>query len=288
MAPQLAVTRLRKELLKLKQDPPPGVIAEPNESDILVWHYAVRGPVDTPYQGGIYIGKIKFHPDYPLKAPSIYMLTPSGRFECNKKICMSMSDFHPESWNPLWSVATIIQGIQSFMASDELTTGGMKASDMDRKKFAAVSMVYNQKAFPRLFDGNIEEAFALADQAREEAEKNKVVDAGSTSRRRRSRRKPIEVDGDTQQSETIVSDEGGDGNELEAAEQLSAEEIEKRRKRNAKKRARQKAKKAAIKTGTDDNVVGTSNEKSGVIVEEDTREANDKTALDAVEGLNIN
>jgi len=28
---------------------------------------------------------------------------------------MSMSDYHPESWNPSWSIATIIIGLQSFM-----------------------------------------------------------------------------------------------------------------------------------------------------------------------------
>lgn len=242
----------------MKQDPPPGVIAEPNESDILVWHYAIRGPVDTPYQGGMYIGKIKFHPDYPLKAPSIYMLTPSGRFECNKKICMSMSDFHPESWNPLWSVATIIQGIQSFMASDELTTGGMRASDMDRKKFAAISIPYNQKTFPRLFDGDIEAAFVEAENAREEAEKNKVIDAGSTSRRRRPRRRTVEAEDPKQQEESEATGDEDNGNEEQESERLSPEELEKRRKRNAKKRARQKAKKAANKTSEDDSEINQS------------------------------
>ena len=45
-----------------------------------------------------------------MKPPSIYMVTPSGRFEVNMKICMSMSDFHPESWNPSWRVETILVG----------------------------------------------------------------------------------------------------------------------------------------------------------------------------------
>jgi hypothetical protein len=26
------------------------------------------------------------------------MLTPSGRFETNKKICLSISSFHPKNW----------------------------------------------------------------------------------------------------------------------------------------------------------------------------------------------
>ena len=32
-----------------------------------------------------------------------------------------MSDYHPESWNPAWSVSTILKGVLSFMLSDEIT-----------------------------------------------------------------------------------------------------------------------------------------------------------------------
>mmetsp|Transcript_9137 Transcript_9137/g.14177 ORF Transcript_9137/g.14177 Transcript_9137/m.14177 type:complete len:279 (-) Transcript_9137:16-852(-) len=188
MAPQLATTRLKKELVNLRKDPPPGIVAEPDESNLLTWHYAIRGPSGTCYESGIYIGKIKFPNEYPLKPPSMYMSTPSGRFQCNKKICMSMSDFHPESWNPLWSVASIIQGIQSFMVSEELTTGGMRASEADRKKFAAMSVDYNNKSFPQLFGGNVDAAFSVAKEAILAAEQSKVVE-DSSSRKRSSRRR---------------------------------------------------------------------------------------------------
>jgi len=56
MAPTLATKRLRKELIKLQTDPPPGVIAEPDESNILKWHYVIKGPKETPFEEGIYIG----------------------------------------------------------------------------------------------------------------------------------------------------------------------------------------------------------------------------------------
>ena len=40
---------------------------------------------------------------------------PSGRFETNTRICLSMSDFHAEMWNPGWNVETILIGLLSFM-----------------------------------------------------------------------------------------------------------------------------------------------------------------------------
>ena len=249
MAPQLATTRLRKELINLKKDPPPGLIAEPNENDILVWHYAIRGPSDTPYNGGVYIGKIKFPSEYPLKAPSIYMLTPSGRFQCNTKICMSMTDFHPESWNPMWSVATIILGIQSFMASDGITTGSIKASETDRKRFASVSMLYNQKTFPQLFGGDIDAAFAEAEETRTCAAENKTIDDGATSKRR-SRRTRSTTGEDVAEDNAEPCDSHGDQEDSDPpahTNEVTPEEMENRRKKNAKKRAKQKAKKAMTK-----------------------------------------
>ena len=252
MAPAMATARLRKELINLQKAPPPDVIAEPDESNILKWFYGIRGPAGTAFEGGTYVGKLVFPPQYPMKPPSIYMLTPSGRFQINTKLCMSMSDFHPESWNPMWSVSSIIQGVQSFMASDELTTGGLKSPPSEHKKFAAVSAAYNTKMFPNLFGGDMEAAFAVADKARTEAEATTVKTEGSraTSRRTRVSRSSRRNAAAEQKDEEENDDEDPDGNDEEgeteeAKKELTPEEIEKRRKKNAKKRAKQKAKKAA-------------------------------------------
>ena len=64
------------------------------------------------------MAKLKFPADYPFKPPSIYMCTPSGRFATGQRLCLSMSDFHPETWNPGWSVATVATGLLSFMCED--------------------------------------------------------------------------------------------------------------------------------------------------------------------------
>lgn len=65
--------------------------------------------------GGVYFGRLVFPSEYPNKPPSIYIITPNGRFTVNKRLCFSMSDYHPELWNPLWSVSSILNGLLSFM-----------------------------------------------------------------------------------------------------------------------------------------------------------------------------
>ena len=79
-----ATKRLKQDYLKLMKDPVPYVAASPLPSNILEWHYVVTGPEATPYEGGLYHGKLVFPSQFPFKPPSIYMITPSGRFEVKR------------------------------------------------------------------------------------------------------------------------------------------------------------------------------------------------------------
>jgi len=81
------------------------------------------------------------------------MITPSGRFACNRRLCLSMSDYHPETWNPLWSVASILNGLLSFMLDKTPTLGSVETSDSEKRTLAGRSMDYNVKdpTFRKLF-----------------------------------------------------------------------------------------------------------------------------------------
>ncbi|KAL2047575.1 hypothetical protein N7G274_000616 [Stereocaulon virgatum] len=71
------------------------------------------------------------------------MHTPSGRFQPSTRLCLSISDFHPKSFNPAWEVSTILIGLMSFMTSDEMTTGSLSAGENERKWLAARSRWWN-------------------------------------------------------------------------------------------------------------------------------------------------
>lgn len=122
-------------------------------------HYVIRGPPDTPYHNGWYWGKLVFPSDYPFKPPSIRMSTPSGRFQTDTRLCLTMSDFHPSSWNPSWSVATILNGLLSFMATDETTTGSIKTTDAEKRIYAVRSQKFNLNSSK--FRGNCSSHFHL-------------------------------------------------------------------------------------------------------------------------------
>ena len=115
-------------------------------NNILEWHFVIKGPKDTPYHGGSYHGKLIFPAEYPYKPPAIMMLTPNGRFNTNTRLCLSMSDFHPETWVPAWSVASILNGVLSFMLESTPTVGSVETSLAERRRLARASHAWNRKS----------------------------------------------------------------------------------------------------------------------------------------------
>ncbi|ERE84404.1 ubiquitin-conjugating enzyme E2 J2-like isoform 1 [Cricetulus griseus] len=136
-APTTATQRLKQDYFRIKKDPVPCICAEPIPPNILDCHYVVRGPEMTPYEGGCYHGKLMFPREFPFKPPSIYMITPNGRFKCNTRLCISITDFHPDTWNPVWSVFTILTGLPSFMFEKGPTLGSIETSDFTKRQLAA-------------------------------------------------------------------------------------------------------------------------------------------------------
>lgn len=143
MATRAAHKRLTREYAALSANPPEYITALPSENNILEWHYVLTGPPDTPYTGGQYWGTLVFPSDYPFAPPAIRMHTPSGRFRCSERLCLSISDFHPKSFNPAWEVSTILLGVLSFMTSEEMTTGSISGTDAERRAFAAKTRWWN-------------------------------------------------------------------------------------------------------------------------------------------------
>lgn len=158
-APTTATQRLKQDYLRIRKDPVPYICAEPLSTNILEWHYVVRGPEKTPYEGGYYHGKLLFPREFPFKPPSIYMITPNGRFKCNTRLCLSITDFHPDTWNPAWSVSTILTGLLSFMVEKGPTLGSIETSEFTKRQLASQSLAFNlkDKVFCELFPAIAEE-----------------------------------------------------------------------------------------------------------------------------------
>ncbi|PWA89804.1 ubiquitin-conjugating enzyme 32 [Artemisia annua] len=110
-----SVKRILQEVKEMQSNPSHDFMSLPLEENIFEWHFAIRGPSDTEFEGGIYHGRIQLPSEYPFKPPSFMLLTPNGRFETQTKICLSISNHHPEHWQPSWSVRTALTALIAFM-----------------------------------------------------------------------------------------------------------------------------------------------------------------------------
>lgn len=143
MSPTLR--RLMKEAAELSESsrsPSPHFCAHPvSDENLFDWHFTMAGPpAPSPYANGIYHGRIVLPPQYPLRPPSFRFLTPSGRFEVNREICLSISGHHEETRQPAWGIRTALIAIRSFMdAEAKGQVGGLEAKEEVRREWAEKS-----------------------------------------------------------------------------------------------------------------------------------------------------
>ncbi|KAJ4389071.1 hypothetical protein N0V93_006533 [Gnomoniopsis smithogilvyi] len=137
------IKRILREAQELSTVPSADYTAAPLETDLFEWHFTLRGPPNSPYADGLYHGRIVLPPTYPLRPPSFRFLTPSGRFEANREICLSISGHHEETWQPAWGVRTALVALRSFMETDPKgQLGGLDTSEAVRKQLATQSRAW--------------------------------------------------------------------------------------------------------------------------------------------------
>merc|ERR1712151_1029323 len=127
-----------------------GFICLPDPEDAYKWWYVIFGLDMDPYRGGFYMGYISCPEDYPAKAPKINLITDNGRFRTNDMqdgICLSISHYHPESWNPAWKVNQIVIGLQTFWQGGEHTYGAIEHGDYERKNGHAKGIDLKERSY---------------------------------------------------------------------------------------------------------------------------------------------
>ena len=149
MATIIQQKRFTNELKMLLNEPLHYTTAYPDANDSLIWYFLIRGQIDTQYYGGDFIGKIVHSKKYPVEPPAYYMLTPNGRFEIERKICLTITSYHSDQWSSIWSIQKILGAFLSVMVSDfDTGISHIKKTASERNKFATDSFAYNINMYP--------------------------------------------------------------------------------------------------------------------------------------------
>ena len=140
----ISLKRIQKEFQNMINDPSDDFYANPIKDDMFCWHFTIRGPPDTEFEGGLYHGIIKLPMSYPNRPPSIMFLTPNGRFDVNMDVCLSMTRYHKEEWQAAWTIRSMLEAIIAFFPVKEEhdAIGALDSSVESRKHFAKLSIKY--------------------------------------------------------------------------------------------------------------------------------------------------
>jgi ubiquitin-protein ligase len=108
---------LTKEYKDVIKKLPNGVISTKlRYDDIYEWITTLNGPVNTPYEDGVYTIRLKFSVEYPFKPPKITFITPI--YHCNinadGEICL---DILKDNWSPTLTVDKVLLSILSLLSN---------------------------------------------------------------------------------------------------------------------------------------------------------------------------
>ena len=111
----MALKRITKELADLRRDPPSQCSAGPiKDEELLQWQATIMGPVDSPYQGGLFSLAVQFPTDYPFKPPKVTFVTRiyHPNINSNGSICL---DILRSQWSPALTISKVLLSICSLL-----------------------------------------------------------------------------------------------------------------------------------------------------------------------------
>jgi ubiquitin-protein ligase len=161
--------RLHKEIQLYQKDnfSFSNLILKPTDN-LSVWYAVIHDLKDTEYAGGVYLMKILVPEKYPLSPPDFNFLTPSGRFDINKKLCTSFSGYHKDLYSASWNISAMCCGFISFMTDDASKSesqgiGGIISTTEYKKQIAKESRNYikNNKVVFDIFEKHFKEYYEI-------------------------------------------------------------------------------------------------------------------------------
>ena len=114
-----------------------------HRGNLHTWHFSILGVSGSPYENGVYHGRLRLPLDYPYSPPRLQVWTPSGRFQVKTDVCLSASHYHPETWTATWTMRTLTQALRLHMLTAGNEIGGISTcSTKQRRKWAQQSHMY--------------------------------------------------------------------------------------------------------------------------------------------------
>lgn len=109
------IKRLQKELKDIEKDDIPNLSVGPIDGNLFEWGAVLLGPVDTPYEGGVFNLTISIPMNYPFKPPLIIFKTKIFHPNINSSGCICL-DILKTHWSPVLTISKILLSICSLLS----------------------------------------------------------------------------------------------------------------------------------------------------------------------------
>jgi ubiquitin-protein ligase len=133
-------------------------------NDVNTWYILienVKGEEDE-FEGGQYLVRMKAPPNFPYAPPEFYFMTPNGLYDVEKKVCISIGEFHKDSYQATLGMLGFAEQLVSGMTDVKFLGHGISIlhlSTEQRKQYARESENYNH-TYNRQYLDMITESYA--------------------------------------------------------------------------------------------------------------------------------
>ncbi|EDQ91873.1 uncharacterized protein MONBRDRAFT_17735 [Monosiga brevicollis MX1] len=111
--------RILKETENLRRESDEnGITAAPHPNNPRHFLITLRGPSDSPYEGGVFNLELFLPADYPMAPPKVRFLTRIYHPNIDKigRICL---DVIKDKWSPALQIRTVLLSIQALLSAPE-------------------------------------------------------------------------------------------------------------------------------------------------------------------------
>uniref|UniRef100_A0A8C8SBK2 Ubiquitin-conjugating enzyme E2 T n=1 Tax=Pelusios castaneus TaxID=367368 RepID=A0A8C8SBK2_9SAUR len=112
-------SRLKREVLLMTTEPPPGITCWQNTNRMDDLRAQILGSVNTPYEKGVFNLEVVVPERYPFEPPKIRFLTPiyHPNIDSAGRICLDILKLPPKgAWRPSLNISTLLTSIQLLMS----------------------------------------------------------------------------------------------------------------------------------------------------------------------------
>lgn len=124
-----------------------------SETETNIWYVLMSGfdGDEGEFAGGEYLVRVEMPHDFPFNPPQFYLMTQQGLYEVEKKVCISIGEYHKDQYRAALGVNGFCNQLVSGLIGWRDMGGGIniiKTTVAQKKAMAKASREYNIKHYP--------------------------------------------------------------------------------------------------------------------------------------------